>query len=335
MVITMNGIPRTVVSNVNILNSQYSNYTFNTTHDYLLCGSPEEKVGGRVYIALENGSCQPILNPAVNFTGFTNLVTYRLNIPGFEYLSPIDESSTNGDEFMLQQSLNDPTCSMVPIIVEISDPPVLSVLPDNTWLQFDPRLHFVSNTLLSPIIDGGGQDAIYSSKVMACSNVPRTFLNEKQCSLSFAPLTCGTVSSTPDIFIKLDELTLLTLFNLTGRYVYGITGLSVIDQYNNKIAHPCTPGLRSRWLLKEISLCNNSDVFNITNATLSELLWRSTDTNPYFRDITFPQSGMTCDPLDTYPAIELKVSGKCWTRVHPEYLSVYDVSKIMVLKIFL
>lgn len=46
IVITMNGIPRTVVSNA------------------------EEVVGGRLFITLEEGSCQTTRNPAVDFTGF-------------------------------------------------------------------------------------------------------------------------------------------------------------------------------------------------------------------------------------------------------------------------
>ena len=325
----MNGFPRAVVSNISIRNIQYTNYTFNTTRDYIFCDHPEESVGGNIYIWLEDGSCQPVLNPTVNFTGFENLPTYVISIPtGSSILRPIDGLFTNGDEFLLEQPLSDPRCSIIPGVVELNDPPIFGVLQNGSWLQFDPRLSLEENTIQSPIADGGSQNAIHSGKIMACSNVPRTFLNEKHCSISYAPLTCGTISSTPDVFIKLDEPTLLTLFNLTGRYVYGLMGLTVIDQLNNMIAHPCTPGLRSRWLLKEISTCNATSIFNTTNLTISDLLRRSTDSNPYFRDITFPQSGVTCDPLDTNPAIELQVDGKCWTRVHPEYLSVYDVSNI-------
>jgi len=320
IVLSMNGLPRTVVSNISILNSKYSNYTFNTTRDYKLCGNPDEIVGGRMYITLDDGTCQPILNPAVNFTGFENLPTYALNIP-----KQPNSVRTIGDEFILLQPLNDTRCSMIPDVVEVNDPPIFGLGSDGSWLQFDPRLNLEGNTMLNPIADGGGQDAVHSGKVMACSNVPRTFLNEKQCSISYSPLTCGTVSSVPDVFIKLDEPTLLTLFNLTGRYVYGLKGLTVIDRFNNMIAHPCTPGLRSRWLLKDLSTCNTTDVFNTTNLTLSDLLKKSTDTNPFFRDITFPTSA-TCDPLDTNPEIEILVNGKCWTRVHPEYLSVYDMT---------
>jgi len=323
----MNGIPRTVIGNILILNSQYANYTFNITHNYTLCGNPEERVGGQMYIKLEDGTCQPIANPAINFTGFENLLTYVLTVPvASGILRPIDVSSTNGDEFLLTLPLNDSRCSDIPYVVDPNEPPIVGALSDGSWMQFDPRLYLEDNTLQNPIADGGGQDAIHSGRVMSCSNVPRTFLNEKQCSVSYVPLTCGTISSTSDSFIKLDEPTLLNLFNLTGRYVYALKGLTVIDQYNNMLAHPCTPGLRSRWLLKDLALCNVTDVFNTTNMTLSNLLRQSTDSNPYFRDITFPQSSATCDPLDTNPEIELRVGDKCWTRVHPEYLSVYDVS---------
>ena len=81
IVLRMNGIPRAVVSNISIQNSQYANYTFNTTRDYILCGNPEEKVGGFFFIFLEDGSCQSVLNPTVNFTGFENLPTYVISIP--------------------------------------------------------------------------------------------------------------------------------------------------------------------------------------------------------------------------------------------------------------
>jgi len=321
----MNNIPRTVVSNISIVSSKYSNYTFNTTREYVLCNSPEEWVGGRVYITIEDGSCQTILNPVLNFTAFQNLPTYSLSIPAGS-LDVINLFSTRGDEFMLSQPLTDSRCAIIPDVVESSDPPVFGVLSDGSWVQFDPRLILEENTIQAPIADGGGQNVIRSGKVMSCSNVPRTFLNEKQCSVSSIPLTCGTTSPTPDVFIKLDESTLLTLFNLTGRYIYGLKGLPVIDMYNNMIAHPCTPGLRSRWLLKDISSCNATDIFNATNITLSGLLRKSTDPNVYFRDITFPYTGATCDPLDTHPTIEIQVDEKCWTRVHPEYLSIYDVS---------
>jgi hypothetical protein len=265
----MNNIPRTVVSKISILSSQYSNYTFKITRDYLLCASPEETVGGRVYITLEDGSCQPILNPSVNFTGFVNLPTYYLTIPA-ESLSVVDVSFTNGYEFLLLQPLSDSRCSIIPDVVEVNDPPVFGVLSDGSLLQFDPRLTLEGNTIQFPIADGGGQDVIRSGKAMACSNIPRNFLNDNQCLARKMPLTCGTVSPTPDVFISLDETTLMTLFNLRGRYVYGLKGLTVIDQYNNMIAHPCTPGKRSRWLLKDISMCTATYIFDATNMTLSD-----------------------------------------------------------------
>ena len=146
----MNTIPRTVVSNISILNTQYANYTFNTTRDYILCASPEETVGGRVFITLEDGTCQAIRNPSVNFTGFENLPTYSLAIPA-DSLSLVDVPFTNGFEFILLQPLSDSRCSTIPDVVEVNDPPVFGVLSDGSWLQFDPRLTLEDNTIQFPI----------------------------------------------------------------------------------------------------------------------------------------------------------------------------------------
>jgi len=131
IVVRMNGIPRTVIGNISIINNQYTNYTFNTTRDYALCGSPEERVGGRMYITLEDGTCQPISNPAINFTGFENLPTYVLSIPaGAGVLRSIDVPITRGDEFLLMLPLGDSSCSKIPDVVDFHDPPVFGALSD-------------------------------------------------------------------------------------------------------------------------------------------------------------------------------------------------------------
>ena len=250
IVVRMNGIPRTVMGNISILNSNYANYTFNTSRDYTLCNNPEERVGGNMYVYLEDGTCQPIPNPVINFTGFETLPTYVLSITvGTGLLRSIDLPFSDGGEFLATLPLNDTRCSSIPDVVDVNEPPVIVALSDGSWLQFDARLKLEDNTIENPIPDGGGLNMIHSGKVMSCSNVPRTYLNENQCSASYVPLTCGTVSSTPDTYMKSDEPTLLTLFKWTGRYVYGLKGLPVIDEYNSMIPHPGTPGLRSRWLI--------------------------------------------------------------------------------------
>lgn len=67
---------------------------------------------------------------------------------------------------------------------------------------------------------------------------------------------------------------------------------------------------------------------NETNATLFGLLNSATnDVNPYLRDIIFPSAGeQTCDASDnsTLIAAEIIIGDKCFRRVHPNWLDVYD-----------
>jgi hypothetical protein len=71
----------------------------------------EERVGDPMYITLDDGTCQPIYNPVINFTGFENLLTYSVSIPvGAGVLRSNDIPITRGDEFFLMVPLNDSSC---------------------------------------------------------------------------------------------------------------------------------------------------------------------------------------------------------------------------------
>ena len=64
-----------------------------------------------------------------------------------------------------------------------------------------------------------------------------------------------------------------------------------------------------------------------TNATLVKLLSESgtIDMNQGLRDITFPSTGMTCSSdHTTLVEADIIINTKCFRRVHPEHLSVYD-----------
>ena len=182
------------------------------------------------------------------------------------------------------------------------------------------------NTVEEPIADGGGLVQALTGHQTRCANTPRTFLNEHNCSLSTSVSACGA-SSAPQIELELSEEILMTLHTITGQYVYGVLGLPVVDFQNTALESPCTPGLRSRWLIKNATDCSNPSVLNaVTNSTLVELLTSSSDKNPYIRDIFFPSSGYVCGSGDTASLgeVEIVVGPTCFERVHPEHLSVYD-----------
>ena len=328
-VIEFNGWTRTVVNNIVIDHSDYVNYSFDPSIVYSLCGSPEESLDGKIRIQLEDETCVMIENPVVNLSGYEDRVSTIFNL-NKDDISPIDTLWNNeGDElvFISQKSLFDDEsystiCNGLPLVPDLGDEPIFAKLSDGTWLMFDPRIQVDHNTLDSPIFDGGKAVSAASGGNKFCSNVPRSFLNEDQCQISSD--SCKT-SSNNDIEITIDNSTIATLNVLTGRYVYAIKGMLV--KYDGIILeHPCTPGLRSRWEPKNSADCNPTELYSGTNSSLSYLLNKSNDRNPYIRDIIFPDDGLTCNVTDTEPEIEIEVAGTCFKRVHDEYMSVFDMT---------
>ena len=182
------------------------------------------------------------------------------------------------------------------------------------------------NTVETPLADGGGLVQSLTGEQTRCSNAPRTFLNEESCVLSYSTSACSSAGA-PQLKIELTEENLATLHDMTGQYVYGVLGLPVVDFQGTALESPCKPGLRSRWEIKSVADCPSPTVLEAaTNATLVNLLTRSSDSNPYIRDIIFPNSGSSCGSTDTASLanVEIVVGSTCFNRVHPEHLSVYD-----------
>mmetsp|Transcript_1433 Transcript_1433/g.2264 ORF Transcript_1433/g.2264 Transcript_1433/m.2264 type:complete len:3782 (+) Transcript_1433:192-11537(+) len=321
-VVQLDGNPVTVVEDVQLDDG----HVFDANLTYITCGRPEEFVGGRMYLRTEDGTCLSSQNPVVNFTGFENIPKHVIDLPSDGNLfREIDDNLAPDDMFILLEGLSSTTCNNIPDVTEEGDPHVFGRLPDNSWLIFDPRIVLEDNTDDSPIQDGGGSTELVTGGDTLCANAARTFLNEDKCILSTSSSACGAIP-TPETLISLNEENLLTFLHLTGRYVYAIDKLTVEDSFGNKIEPVCTPGLRSRWKLKTESACNPSYLGSDTNTTLVNLLVsQSGDENPQFRDTHFPTEGV-CDPGDTDPNVEILVDEQCWQRVHPDLMSVYDMT---------
>ena len=323
------GSIRTVVGNLTIDQSDYANYTFNPNFDYMLCGAPRQSIGDRLYIRLEDDECVTVQNPAVNLDGHENRVSTIFNIPGGT-LEPIDNWK-NGEEINFKSKISmfdspafSSLCASVPAVRDEGDETVFGKLSDGTWLIFDPRIRLEANTPESPMIDGGKEAYLTSGGKAYCSNVPRTFLNENDCLLSS---NACKPSSNSQVDILLENSTVSAINTLSGRYVYAIEGLLVkYDGIN--LDHPCTPGLRSRWVPMNLTDCNLTPLYGNTTESLSELISNSGDRNPYMRDIYFPEEGKECEAGDTEPEIEIEVDGVCWKRVHDEHMSIFDVSRL-------
>ncbi len=301
-------------------------FQFDPNFLYKICDLSigSENVGGIIGIRLPDQRCVRVPNPDVDLNSIegTSLI---LDL-AVDDLEPIDTHYRNG-EYILQKALTNPLCGRIPDVFQVGDEKVFGRLADGSYLQFDPRLALQMNSLKSPLPDGGKSIRIKSGGPTKCMNVPRTFLNEDTCQPSSN--SCQNSDTYEELEISLEDVTISNLYTLTGRYVYRIEGLNVVDQVDgSKLDHPCKKELRSRWIPKETnSACNPTALHSSTNETLLDLISSASDpSNPYLRDIYFPSSGKSCDSRDTNPDIEIWVDGVCWKRVHEDYLSVYDMS---------
>jgi len=321
----LDGVLRTSVENFWLKKNE--TYSFDPDFAYIVCRSPEEKVGGRLWITLEDGICEEVENPAVSLKGIATEATYILDLLQ-NNLRLVDVEISQGGDYLLNSELLSNTCDGIPKVPDIGDEPIFGKVSDDMWLQFDPRLELGQNTFGSPLPDGGKRTQVGSGGASYCSNVPRNFWNEDKCELSSN--ACQTTSAANAVEVFLNNKTISELNNLvTGRFVYTIKGVNVVDKadesmFPTKLAHPCTPELRSRWLHKEN--CNPTQIYSGTNASLQELLGEGGDSNPYIRDIYFPEIGMSCNSTDTNPEIEIEVDGQCWQRVHGDFMSIYDMT---------
>lgn len=61
--------------------------------------------------------------------------------------------------------------------------PIFAQTQDGQWLLFDPIVRMESNTMESPLLDGG-LESLSTNRTLFCSNVARSFLNEGNCVMT-------------------------------------------------------------------------------------------------------------------------------------------------------
>ncbi len=320
--VKLNGFVRTTVKAIGF---EDITKTFEFNKEYLMCHAPTEKVDGWFWLRLDDGSCTHLANPLIQFFPESTQPSYVVNIPNISgSLQVIDTERSDDQELINTVALDDELCDTLSDITEDGDAPVHGKLDDGSFVLFDPRLVLQENTVANPESDGGGLIKSMTGDLTKCANVPRTFLNEDSCVLSNSATACSS-STAPDLLIDLNAENLGLLHDLTGQYVYAILGLPVVDKLGEQLESPCTPGLRSRWEIKSAGECTATVLETNTNASLVELLFESSDSNTFIRDINFPASGFACDSSDDAIAeVEIIIGNQCFKRVHPEHMSVFD-----------
>ena len=239
---------------------------------------------------------------------------------------------------------------------------VFGIHPNGFYMLYDQRLDLDENTIERPMIDGGGKKVLNSLFVAPtpvyrsddprpayyCANVPQNIFNEEGCRLSFDPNVCAPRQDEVMTAITLDTDSLIQMFQLTKRYVYSIQGAMRFDETIHpdtnmdpsvpSVALPCELRKRSRWLrLKEDSFgnwirldgssaaCANT-LTSFTSAELESAISSTADANPYMKDVYFRGSCSDVDRSKHGMMIYVAEEQQCYENVHPDYMSVYDVS---------
>ena len=327
---------------------------------YQICKSPQAFLGGDVWLyhSAAEGCRGPIQfstykgNPPVNFDGIddpTILPTLVVPLSDADVV-PMDTDFFGGKEPPIQRirttkPLSHTLCTQLDSTRGGPVPVVFAEYQSQYWIH-DPRVVLLENSLGRPLMDGGGtvrketarSDDKYFYQAL-CSNVPRTWQNEKSCRLSQHSQVCGSSLSSQNqpLEIKLDSATLKLFYTLThsisggerARYVYAMLGLRLED--DDEAPPPCQPLARSRWISRsstEADCTKDSTQNPQTSKVLSHLITSFGDGTGSLRDIYFPaRSDSTCHPDDVATkGLSVFANGTCWHQVHPNHWQVYDLT---------
>jgi len=280
-----------------------------------LC-SLEETVGGKLEVTQGYG-CIKIEtgNPLIQF--HETLPKKLVLLPDHARMKALEFKAGRENEYLLEDQIDSPVCNTLPTGGRV---PVHALTSDNTtWYMHAPHVVMLNNTLTKPAKDGGGVNTL--GRPTLCSNVPRTFLNAKTCSMSTNSASC-TPFSESYAKLTMDDNTLRDFYKLSRRYIYALN----MTQATNT---PCVPGYWSRWMGMQYSSCKTNVSDFKTAETLTNLINSNTDKNPYIKDIAFPlTSGPTC-LTSTPPGVTLKIGATCWKHVHNHHNNVYDFTKFV------
>jgi len=305
---------------------------------YEVCSRPDDGLGGRIRLRRDLDGCASYMwfagargNPEV-FFDTDHAPTISISTQLDAYSNPFGDIYFGGvtEERYIHTDL--PGCTL-----SFADSPELAAVGTTSdgahWIH-SPSMKLLKNDLNIPLLDGGKSAVELTSNApdrqykTVCSNVPRTFLNEDYCTLSYDACTQKDVG---DREMILEISTFQELYDGSGGldsdealYVYVIDDLR---QRSGKDASPCTKEALTRWRLVDDPVCDDMSVDPTTKSVITGLIDASEDTNPYMRDILFPSS-MDCHPNDV-DALDFKVkdsTNNCWQNTHIQNLQVFDMT---------
>jgi len=326
--IYVNGHLRTVVD-ANFFQFYGTSFNIESAMNFTLCQGIEDFVGGRLSLKIgQQTNCVRLKNgnPPINFTLTDPQPRFLITLPDITFGNVIvSRSITNSipENIYISSILSSESCKTIPLMICCNGQgSVFGLMSTGQYMIFDPRLVFRNNNIDSPLFDGGASTVLATDSSVQCANAPRTFVNEKKCSMSTATTACSS-STIPDVSISLSTSTVTSFFNATLKqlYIYIIDGLRIEDDLS--VSPPCQSGKVSRWRRQPTGSCS-TNVQMDTAALFQQLMSQSSDKNPSVRDIYLP-SNSSCNTLDsTRKYLIIKVRSECWVTTHPDNLNVYD-----------
>jgi hypothetical protein len=308
-------------------------------HSYFICSGSES--GSEIKVSAPDG-CKRIefgdqhwLNPPVFFDDITPpnnpVVTLDGHVQGLEL-----NQDGNPQSLLVTSDVEDPHCAAVPTQKGSNRYLVVALYKGEYWLH-DPRWRLAENTIENPLSDGGGALELETFMVdegssdwnlqVQCSNAPMNSFNMAGCKLSRDPKACSQRDPST-VSVALSTESLQTIYEATGggeegtRYVYAVQDLR---QTSGDVPYgsPCSPGTPSRWI--PTSDCGQQILDSASADIFANLLRKSNDINPYIRDISFPLTGIQCQPGDVNKFnMRVQVDSRCYLNVHRDHLSVFD-----------
>jgi hypothetical protein len=274
--LSIDGHVRTMIDNINFKKMKGSKeevrFEYTEPTSYPICAIG--KAGTFNYLAIRyKDECRSFVtgNPPVDIDGMDHQPTYVLDaIDPTAFITKFghDDSKSKIESMLSTTNIFDDYPALCESLSLQYNTPIYARLISGQVLVFDPVLKFETNTLVTPLDDGGGITSISTGQITQCANVPRTFLNDADCRLS-SVAACTSSENTIDLSLELTGENLKELYHKTGRYYYVVQGLRLgeTDDAFWGVEFPCHKSARSRW----IQMPNNNCDQNIEAETASKL----------------------------------------------------------------
>jgi hypothetical protein len=270
--LSVDGHVRTMVDDIKFRNKDYVLFEYTKPASYLICAMRWSETFSPIGIMYKN-KCRRFRfgNPPVDINGVSPQESVYIldEIDSASFVKKIDYHDSTKIEYMISTTGDlfdnySAICESINLEYSI---PVYARLVDGQVLMYDPVLNLETNSLVTPLYDGGVLTSVSTGLKTQCTNAPRTFLNDANCRLS--PVAACTSTNAIDLVLELNEENLKQLYQKTGRYYYVVEGLRLGEgkdsDYGVKL--PCQSLAKSRW----VRMANDNCVQNIRSGTASKL----------------------------------------------------------------